>query len=341
MKRILISGVVLLVVGVAILCLAGCACTRIEQLSADEFQKQLPHCNLMGSFASTTYIGLSHQNAYLEYEHPAFIGKGTQTTVYWTSLSELPTNLVAQLNAGTPSRTDRADSAEDNVGGYKVSKSYPLTKSTHGIDGTLQLLQDSRITTNLECWTYLDDKETFQIFRDNPPLGPVLRILSQYDGFVKTEGALAFDDTPVAWLKEVRLRGSTKPIYLLTRDFTIGMGSYAGPKTFFYEITDGKLKPIEYVDDTTKEREQIGLTISLKNGWKFVDSKDGKSEDILRVHCWPDFEDTSKDEQAFLVYYDRFHFDGKEWIRYEKIEKGFWENEEGTFPPLSKFPAVQ
>jgi hypothetical protein len=89
-----------------LLLLTGCACTRIKQLSGSEFQKQANQCNLAGSFSWTTYVGVSHQNAYLEYGHPAFVGKGTRITVYWTPLSELPGNLVAQLKAGTPPWTN-------------------------------------------------------------------------------------------------------------------------------------------------------------------------------------------------------------------------------------------
>ena len=40
-----------------------------------------------------------------------------------------------------------------------------------------------------------------------------------------------------------------------------------------------------------------------------------------------------------MVYYDRFHFDGNEWVKYQKIEKDFWEAEGEDLPPLSKFPA--
>ncbi len=100
MKRTLIIGTVILAIGTGSLLLSGCAGTRIKQLSGDEFQKQAQQCNLMGSFAGTFYIGRSYQNAYLEYGHPAFIGKGMSTTVYWTPLSELPTNVVTQMKSG-------------------------------------------------------------------------------------------------------------------------------------------------------------------------------------------------------------------------------------------------
>ena len=133
--------------------------------------------------------------------------------------------------------------------------------------------------------------------------------------------------------------GSEKPSYLVTRDLSVGMGSYNGPATFFYDIIGGKLKPIEYLDRETRKRKQITLMRSLKTNWKLVESKDGGSQDILHAACRPDFESKSKDEVEFLVSYDRFHFDGKQWVRYRRVEKGYWEVDGTDFPPLSKFPA--
>ena len=98
MKRILIIGSVILAVGVGAISLTGCACTRIKQLSGDEFRKEAQRTDQMNSFRYTSFIGNTHQRAYLESGYPAFIGKGMRTTVYWTPLSELPTNLVAQMN---------------------------------------------------------------------------------------------------------------------------------------------------------------------------------------------------------------------------------------------------
>jgi len=77
---------------------------------------------------------------------------------------------------------------------------------------------------------------------------------------------------------------------------------------------------------------------SLKTNWKLVKSKDGKSKDILDIACRPTFENKSKDEVEFVVYYNRFHFDGNEWVKYQRIEKDIWEAEGKDLPPLSKFP---
>jgi hypothetical protein len=236
-------------------------------------------------------------------------------------------------------------SAKMIAGTYKVSKSYPLTKAIHGIVGVLQLLQDSRLTKDaynangaaIEDIIY-EDEQLLPLFKDNPPLGSVLRILSQHEKFLRISESHTYDLVPVAWLEEVMLSDSGRPSYLFTLDESIGMGSYAGPVTYFYNIIDGKLKPIEYFDKKTGKREQIVLMRSLKTNWKLVKSKDGKTKDILHIACRPNFENKSKDEVEFVVYYDRFHFDGNEWVKYQKIEKDFWEAEGEDLPPLSKFP---
>lgn len=238
-------------------------------------------------------------------------------------------------------------SAETIAGSYKVSKSYPLTKAVHGVDGVLQLLQDSRLTKDAYDKhfgtafndMYIYDEKLLPLFKDNPPLGIVLRILVQGKGFLLTSESHTYDQVPVAWLEEVRLSGPSRPSYLFTQDLSIGMGSYAGPTTYFYNVIDGNLKPIEYLDKETGKREQIVLMRSLKTNWKLVKSKDGKTKDILHIACRPNFENKSNDEGEFVVYYDRFHFDGNEWVKYQKIEKDFWEAEGEDLPPLSKFPA--
>lgn len=93
----------------ASLILTGCAGTRIKQLSGPDFLKQAAQTDQVGSFAWTSYIGSTQQRAYLEYCHPAFIGRGMQTTVCWTPLSELPSNAVARIKEGTRPWTNWMD----------------------------------------------------------------------------------------------------------------------------------------------------------------------------------------------------------------------------------------
>jgi hypothetical protein len=271
----------------------------------------------------------------------------TMKKLYLLILSVLIASIVTtNANEIKESKAPTNESIKTIAGSYIVSKSYLLTKAIHGEDGVLQVLQDSRLPKDAydkqvgTAFTDMNmiDEKLFPQFKDNPPLGSVLRILSKDEKFFWIRESHTYDLVPVAWLEEVMLSGSGRPSYLFTQDLSIGMGSYAGPTTYFYNIVDGKLKPIEYLDEETGKREQIVLTRSLKTNWKLVKSKDGKSNDILYIACRPNFENKSKNEVEFVVYYDRFHFDGTKWVRYEKVEKDFWETEGEDLPPLSKFP---
>lgn len=84
------------------LSLSGCAGTGIKRLSGAEFVSRARQIEQVSSFSWLTYIGNSGQRAYLESGHPAFVGAGTRTTVFWTPLSDLPDELAQQLKAGTP-----------------------------------------------------------------------------------------------------------------------------------------------------------------------------------------------------------------------------------------------
>ena len=86
--------------------LAGCAGTRVERLSGPEFLAQAGQTDVMGSYVWTSYIGSTGQRAYLEYGHPALVGGGVRMTVYWTPMTELPSNVVLRIKAGAPPWTN-------------------------------------------------------------------------------------------------------------------------------------------------------------------------------------------------------------------------------------------
>ncbi len=233
------------------------------------------------------------------------------------------------------------DSVVKTAGCYEVVKQYRLTQALHGVNGMLQLLQDSRVTEfphNKQfgaAFALYQDDDLIRLFKNSPPLGAVLRILMYEGEIARVEESHTFDHAPVSWLEEVRLSGSGTRIYQLTCDLSTGIGAHSGTETYFYEVIYGKLRPIEYVDSKTKEKGTIAPVRSLVTNWKLVKSKDGKSEDILYADCEPD---TSKDPVDFKVYYSRYHFNGKKWVRYEREEEGYWEVDTETLPPLSKFP---
>jgi hypothetical protein len=78
------------------------------------------------------------------------------------------------------------------------------------------------------------------------------------------------------------------------------------------------------------------LDSSITN-WKLVRSKDGKSRDILYAYSGPVVNPKDVDDVQFYTYYYRFHFDGRRWVRYGRVEKASWGNLGESLPPLSKF----
>ena len=107
MKKTFTLGVLTLVGLVAIGSLTGCVCTRLKKLSGPDFEKEAQKCSDMSDITWTYYIGASHQRAYLE--HCLFLGKANVTTIYWTPLTELRTNLVTQLKTGGRPWTNWSD----------------------------------------------------------------------------------------------------------------------------------------------------------------------------------------------------------------------------------------
>ena len=102
MKK-MVTYVAVLLVGLAggvLLC--GCASTRIERLSGEEFMGRAGAGKMISSFHWTSYVGCSSQRAYLEHGSAPFAFRGSRTTVFWTPLSELPKDIAEQLRAGDP-----------------------------------------------------------------------------------------------------------------------------------------------------------------------------------------------------------------------------------------------
>ena len=110
--------------------LFGCTSTKIKHLSGIDFINQAEKIKQMNSYSWTTYIGSSANRAYLEVGNPAFIGKGSRTTVFWTYLKELPEGVSQQLKEDKPpwiSWRTKSSFNDDN----------PVSRKTLDSDGNL------------------------------------------------------------------------------------------------------------------------------------------------------------------------------------------------------------
>ena len=191
-----------------------------------------------------------------------------------------------------------------------VSDRVTLTVASHGIAGELQLLQDATHAT--------------------------LRVVRS-DGSIADAADL---ERPHAQLAHARLYGdAARETYLVTVDYSVGAGSYAGPITSFVEVIDGRLKWLDAADGTTGATERIHVMRSLKTIWQIAPARAGAGQDILEARCRPAPQSAQAGEVQFTLSYYRYAFDRSrnQWIRRVREEKGFSEFEDG-FPDRRLFP---
>ncbi|MFZ0734499.1 MAG: hypothetical protein WAM79_19415 [Candidatus Sulfotelmatobacter sp.] len=139
-------------------------------------------------------------------------------------------------------------------------------------------------------------------------------------------------ERPLARIEPVTLP-TEKQTLLVTVDYSVGFGSYAGPTTFLLELDGPRFQWAQATNEGTKSIVKIALARTLKSDWKLSPSESG--QDVLSFYCRPADAGGSGD---FELHYVRYHFDAeKGWLRYERVKKGLWESEE-AFPPRKAFP---
>lgn len=224
--------------------------------------------------------------------------------------------------------------AQDNE--LAVSQTLRLTTATNGVDGTLQVLTDRRLTDELQRqmwgvgdWSFVLPEGNPQrvIFERNPPHNAELRIVTNTNEVLESTVL----ERPLIRVTEARVLGD-KASFLVKVDYSVGFGSYAGITTFLLDVIYARLKWAEVTDIDTRQVERIRLPDTLKSSWKLVPFRG--NNDILRVYCRPPKVQAGNE---FVVGYVRYRFDGKQWVKYERQQEGFWESDH-PFPPRSRFP---
>jgi len=219
----------------------------------------------------------------------------------------------------------------------EVTQSLRLNRAANGTDGTLQVLTDSRLSSELQKqmwgvgdWSFVlpEDDARRAEFEHNPPKNAQLRIVSD-TGVVLRNVSL---EQPLAKVTEAHL-GNGKTSFFVAVDYSIGFGSYAGITTLLLDVVGGQFQWTQATSVDTQGSEQIRLPNTLKTAWKLVPFH-GK-QDILLTFCRP--AKVQVPGREFVVGYVRYRFDGKRWLKYERVRNGFWESDE-AFPPLSSFP---
>lgn len=218
--------------------------------------------------------------------------------------------------------------------GYAIHQSLPLDPATNGTDGSLQILEDGRISPKLraDMWGQTTDLDLI-LAADDPLRAAVAKspLKAAHLRLVDATGKVLADqtlDVPLADLDRQPLHEGG-PTFLVTADHSIGIGSYAGLETRLLDVDHGTLAP-----EVLPGRE--ALASSLKNAWKIADDptpgadgKPGTAKEIQVVACHPNYANpTWAEHQEFVVDLVTYRFAAGAWHDSTHSAVGFWESDQ-------------
>ena len=225
--------------------------------------------------------------------------------------------------------------------GYRVHQTIAPDAATTGLSGTLEILEDDRITPTLRraMWgrsymldMILDAKDPVQQEFEKEPMRPAhLRLVDASAHVLRDETF----EVPLAGIKIAYLYGNRFPTYLVTADYSTGLGSYSGPSTSFAEIRNGRFDYVRLPELAGKTDDRFVLARTLKTDWRILGRPQGTPAVIQSVSCRPDFDNTKSDD--FSTTYSTYRFDGTHWHQASRQRRELWENESRSYlAPESK-----
>lgn len=178
----------------------------------------------------------------------SYIFSGIIFAVLYSALgcnSKKSTEQASSTRTGAPVEMSKASKSALQPAGYKVYQSFLPQMLPGNKQVTVCLLQDERLTGPTASVSYYpglhaaqlmfhSDEEAFN--PDGPEYKPAILLTKGGDGNVISYNIL---DVPYARIDSAYLdEQKTKLIYLFTLDYSIGMGSYNGPATYFVGFAD-------------------------------------------------------------------------------------------------------
>ena len=217
--------------------------------------------------------------------------------------------------------------------GYAIHRSLALDQATTGIDGALQILEDSRITPALRADMWQETTDLELVLAEGDPLRKALAkmpLRNAHLRLIDAAGKVIADQAlgvPLADIDRQQLHDGA-PTFLVSTDHSLGIGSYAGLETGLMLVDHGQLLPEDLPGGTALAR-------SLKNGWRIVDDtnpgpdgKPGTGKLIQAVACHPNWDNPAwAESQEFVVDLTTFSF-AAGWHATTKTVVGFWESDQ-------------
>jgi hypothetical protein len=222
-----------------------------------------------------------------------------------------------------------ANSTQKQV--YDVAQTFVLQRIANGVDGTLELLLDNRLSGSVRRelwgkgeWSFAPHplSKVYKEFSMIPP-GKAKLTIRDYERKPIAGRDL---ETPLAKLEPWNSSAVTNQLFLVTEDDSAGFGSYNGLVTTLLQVSDGAFRDVTGLNTDSKQVEPIRLVMSIKSDWR----RENGAE-ILTVSCH------AKNNGDFIIEYARYSFDGARWLEYTRKVDGLWESDE-PFPERSAFP---
>lgn len=205
---------------------------------------------------------------------------------------------------------------------HMIYQSLSLSNFANGIDGTLLILIDKRIAGikgTIKKDAYKEYQELEIKVDDNNQNLDKNNLHEAYLLMVNEDLKIVYSEK--LGRENARIdrifpyKDKSKPVYVLTRDYSIDIGSYNGPMSYFFEVKNNSLQYL-FADS---------LMLSLKSKWYIVE-KNGMAE-ILYKTCRPAFDNKSE-ETSFVIKYAKYFQKNGSWKKIVSEKEGFWEDDE-------------
>lgn len=253
------------------------------------------------------------------------------------SIRTAPCLLALALALAAPARADEPAVPD----GYAIHRSLPLDPVANGIAGSLQILEDSRITPALRADLWQQTTDPDLVLAEGDPLRKILAkapLKNAHLHLTDAAGAVIADrsfDVPLADIDRRQLHDGA-PTFLVSSDHSLGSGSYAGLETSLMAVDHGQLAPEDLPGRAV-------LVSSLKNAWRIVDDttpgpdgKPGTGKAIQAIACHPNWANPAwADQQEFVVDLTTYRY-AAGWHGTTNSPVGFWESDQ-TWPD-DQFP---
>jgi len=217
--------------------------------------------------------------------------------------------------------------------GYTLHKSIAVDQATNGIDGSLQVLEDSRITPELRADMWQETTDLDLVLAEGDPLRKALAkdpLKGAHLRLVDAAGKVIVDQgfgVPLADIDRQQLHDGPAT-FLVSADHSLGIGSYAGLETLLMDVDHGQLTAEELPG-------RKALVSSLKNAWRIMDDPtpgpDGKpvtAKVIQVVACHPNWANPAwADKQEFVVELTTYRW-AAGWHGTTNSPVGFWESDQ-------------